>query len=83
MSSVTTPPLLPQLLSANVRMFAISSSLNWLIGGMTELKALPFTVTGPLRPLSTMPIARLRSATRKSDLASGGNTLGIPAPVSW
>jgi len=45
-------------------MFAISSSLSWLIGGMTESKVLPFTVTLPLRPLSAMWIAFFGSLSR-------------------
>src|SRR5689334_24826006 len=64
-------------------MLAISSFDSWLIGGMTELKSLPLTVTLPLRPFSTMPIARSLSFARQSDFASGGNTLGRPSPLGW
>jgi hypothetical protein len=45
-------------------MLAISSSLSWLIGGMTELNAFPFTSTGPSSPLSTISIERRLSAMR-------------------
>src|SRR6059058_3112144 len=64
-------------------MFATSSSFNWFIGGITELYSCPLTVTLPERPCSTTPTARCTSADRKSDLASGGNTPGMPLPSDW
>src|SRR5688572_10893378 len=76
-------PVLPQLLSTYVRMLATSSSLSWLIGGMTESYCLPLTVTGPVRPFSTTSIVRDGLPARKSDLASGGNTSARPWPFSW
>src|SRR5574342_313291 len=82
-AAVTASPWLPQALRTYVRMLAISSSRSWLIGGITELNALPLTVTAPLSPLSTTSIDRCLFAMRKSDFASGGNTFGSPWPVGW
>jgi hypothetical protein len=47
------------------------------------LNSLPFTVTSPVLPLRTIPTARVLSAIRKSDPASGGNALGTPCPSGW
>src|SRR5690348_14719141 len=50
---------------------------------MLLLNLSPLTTISPCRPLMTVLMALFLSALRKSELASGGNTLGIPRPVGW
>ena len=75
--------LLPKLLRTYVRTEAISSSVMAALGGIAELYLAPLTVISPMRPRSWMRMRFSAGPFTHSDFASGGNTLGMPAPSAW
>ena len=68
-SVLTSPPSFPNEFNTNVMILETSESER-CIDGMTPSYSTPLTVMGALRPNSTTPMARSRSALRKSEFRS-------------
>ena len=81
-SGVTAGALLPMFERTYVRTSAISWSVMAAFAGIMLLYVLPLTVMGPMSPRSWILTRFSAGPFTHSDSASGGKTLGMPAPVA-